>query len=138
MPKEVRELNDEYTRIGGNLIATMPELQYIKDSRVKIAFLESNYDKRSNCKAVFGECEKIADKNKWALQADFTITVYAPNIKGFSEKQITILLFHELLHIGIDYRQGGEEVYSIRPHDVEDFKVIIEKYGVDWAERTVK
>ena len=44
----------------------------------------------------------------------------------------------KLLHIGIDYRQGGEEVYSIRPHDVEDFKVIIEKYGVDWAERTVK
>ena len=138
MAKEVRELNDEYTRIGGNLIATMPELQYIKDSRVKIAFLESNYDKRSNCKAVFGECEKIADKNKWALKADFTITVYAPNVEGFSEKQLTILLFHELLHVGIDYRSNGEEVYSIIPHDVEDFKVIIEKYGVDWAKRTVK
>ena len=77
MAKEVRELNDEYTRIGGNLIATMPELQYIKDSKARIAFLESNYDKRSNCKAVFGDCEKIADKNKSALQADFLTTPIA-------------------------------------------------------------
>lgn len=138
MPKETRALSEEFTKVGGNLIATMPELQHIKDSRVRIAFLESDYDKRSNCKSVFGECEKIADKNKWALKADFTITLYAPNIEGFSEKQIAILLFHELLHVGIDYREGGEEVYSIRSHDVEDFKVIIEKYGVDWAERTVK
>lgn len=138
MPKETRVLSEEFTRLGGNLIATMSELQHIKDSRVRIAFLESDYDKRSNCKSVFGECEKIADKNKWALKADFTITLYAPNIEGFSEKQIAILLFHELLHVGIDYREGGEEVYSIRSHDVEDFKVIIEKYGVDWAERTVK
>jgi hypothetical protein len=137
MPKETRALSEEFTKIGGNLIATMPELEHIKDSRVRIAFLESDYDKRSNCKSVYGECEKIADKNKWALKADFTITLYAPNIEGFSEKQIAILLFHELLHVGIDYREGGEEVYSIRPHDVEDFKVIIEKYGVDWAERTV-
>lgn len=137
MPKETRALSEEFTKIGGNLIATMPELQHIKDSRVRIAFLESDYDKRSSCKSVYGECEKIADKNKWALKADFTITLYAPNIEGFSEKQIAILLFHELLHVGIDYREGGEEVYSIRPHDVEDFKVIIEKYGVDWAERTV-
>ena len=40
MPKEVRELNDEYTRIGGNLIATMPELQYIKDSKAQGLYRE--------------------------------------------------------------------------------------------------
>lgn len=27
----------------------------------------------------------------------------------------------------------GGEVYSVKKHDLEDFKVIIDKYGTDWA-----
>ena len=68
MPKEVRELNDEYTRIGGNLIATMPELQYIKDSKARIEFAEKNpimdYDKKTKIKT---EINNVESKNIFDL-----------------------------------------------------------------------
>lgn len=50
-----------------------------------------------------------------------------------TEKQLEILLFHELLHIGIEPADDGGENYSIIPHDMEDFKIVIDKYGTDWS-----
>ena len=47
------------------------------------------------------------------------------------EEQKRILMWHELKHCGVD---GKGNTYVI-PHDIEDFKEIIEKHGMDWAER---
>lgn len=76
---------------------------------------------------------RVQDKYKWGIPADFTITVFEPNCRGFSEKQLEILLFHELLHIHIEYKDG-EEKYSINPHDLEDFRYIIDRFGSHWDE----
>lgn len=130
---EHRNVKEEYKQIAGRLIDTVPELAYIKDSNVKIAYLESDQAKKvDKDKLVLGECEKVAAKNKWAIDYDFTITLFEPNLYGLSAKQIEIVLFHELLHVGIDYGENGE-VYSVRKHDLEDFKIIIDKYGTNWA-----
>ena len=130
---EHRSINDKYRAIAENLINTMPELEYIKDSSVQITYLESDTPKKADKdKVVLGECEKVQSKNRWAIEADFTITLYGPNLIGLSEKQMEIVLFHELLHIGIDWGEEGE-VYYVRKHDLEDFKIIIDKYGTDWA-----
>ena len=49
-----------------------------------------------------------------------------------SDEQMEILLYHELLHVGMD--DTGEEVkYIVNPHDVEDFRAVIDRYGIDWA-----
>ena len=130
---EHRNVKEEYKQIAGRLIDTVPELAYIKDSNVKIAYLVSDQAKKvDKDKLVLGECEKVAAKNKWAIDYDFTITLFEPNLYGLSAKQIEIVLFHELLHVGIDYGENGE-VYSVRKHDLEDFKIIIDKYGTNWA-----
>lgn len=63
---EHRQINENYRAIAEKLIAQEPALVYIKDSRVKITYLE-------------------------------------------------------------------EETYSVRKHDLEDFKEIIDRYGTDWA-----
>jgi len=131
---ENRKINDEYRKIALNLIQTEKELEYIKDSCVRVVFLESDLPKKADKeKLVLGECEKIPSKNQWAINYDFAITVYEPNIYGMSKKQIEILLFHELLHIGIDYGDNGE-VYSVRKHDLEDFKIIIDRFGTEWSD----
>lgn len=80
---------------------------------------------------VLGQCEKIQDKYKWSIPCDFTITVFEPNVEGLTDEQIRILLFHELLHVGIN-RDGDKESYFVNPHDLEDFKLIVDKYGTDW------
>lgn len=131
---EHRLINENYKVIAEHLIETEPDLLYIKDSRVRIAYLESDQSKKADKdKLVLGECEKVAAKNRWAIDYDFTITLFKNNLIGLSEEQIEIVLFHELLHVGIEPGTDGDEIYSVRKHDLEDFKIIIDKYGTDWA-----
>ena len=131
---EHRQINENYQRIAEDLIQNEPELQYIKDSRVRIAYLESDNAKKADTdKLVLGECEKVAAKNKWAINYDFTITLFKKNLVGLSADQIRIVMFHELLHVGIEPGPEGDEIYSVRKHDLEDFKLIIDKFGTEWA-----
>ena len=131
---EIRNRNENYKKLAEELIETEAELDYIEQSNVKIAYLESDQCKKKGDGIVHGECEKIPAKYRWAIPEDFSITLFFNNNIGLSEKQIKILLFHELLHIGIDYGENGE-VYKIVPHDVEDFKLIINRFGLDWVNK---
>lgn len=130
---ENRAVSDEYAHIGEELILTAPELESIRDSGVRIIFLGSDYEKKSQGRTVFGECEKIPGKYRWAINYDMAIIVYEPNVERFTEEQLRILLLHELMHVGVKV-DGNEETYYVVPHDVEDFRAIIDKYGMDWCE----
>lgn len=132
---ENRHLNEEYAEIAQALIDSEEALQYIKESQVSIAYLSSDLKKKDNGRLVHAQCELVSDKYKWGIPADFMITVFDPNVLGFSDEQMKILLFHELLHIHIDYHDG-EEKYSTNPHDLEDFKYIIDRFGTDWSRVT--
>lgn len=129
-----REIRKEYAEIAAEIIKEDQDIfRDIINSEATIIYLGSDYAKTSKGKTVFGECEKVADKNKWAIPCDFTITVYEPNCVGMTRDQLKILLFHELLHVGIKYDNDGTEKYYIRPHDYEDFKIVIDRYGTDWS-----
>lgn len=128
-----RQINEHYAEVAAHLIDTEPALIDIKNSQATIVYLSSEHAKKDKDKLVCGQCEKVADKYKWGIPADFTITVFEPNIEGFTEEQIRILLFHELLHVGIEFNADGSETYSIKGHDLEDFKLIIDRFGTDWS-----
>lgn len=127
-----RTLSELYSDIGNELIKTEKDLKYIRESRATIVFLSSEHEKKEVGKIIFGQCERVPDKYKWAIPADFTITVFEPNVERFTDDQIRILLLHELLHVGIKV-DGNEEKYYIVPHDVEDFRLILDRYGMDWS-----
>lgn len=123
-----RHISDEYAAIGEMLIANYDEFKDIREAEITIVYLASEQAKKQKGKLVFGQCEKIADKYKWGIPADFTITVFEPNIEGFTPEQVEALIFHELLHVGVE-----DDRLFIRPHDIEDFFAVLKKYGVDWA-----
>jgi predicted metallopeptidase len=129
---DLRTINEDYAKIGADLINTEEVLDYIKDSEVSICYLSSELKKIQNGKIIFAQCEKVADKYKWGIPCDFTITVFEPNCEDLTPDQLQILIFHELLHIGIDFNSSGQEVFKINPHDLEDFKYIIDRFGTDW------
>ena len=79
-----------------------------------------------------GQCELVPARYKWSVPYDFTITIFLPNVERFSDKQMKVLMLHELLHVGIEI-DGNEEKYKIRPHDYEEFAKIIAEYGLDWS-----
>lgn len=129
---ETRILSERYSEIAQGIIAAEPLLAHIRGSSATICFLSSDLAKRSRGRVVYGECEKVADKHKWAMPCDFTVTVYEPNCAGMGDAAIARLLFHELLHVGIEVGEDGTERYSIRPHDLEDFRACVDRWGADW------
>ena len=129
-----RHINEDYAQIAAELIESEESLAHIANSAATIIYLSSDYKKTSKDKLVFGQCEKIQDKYKWGIPADFTITLFEPNVEEFTDDQLRTLIHHELLHVGIEFKPDGTEAYSIIDHDLEDFKEIINKYGTDWAE----
>ena len=129
-----RSINKEYAEIGADLIKKELSLRDVRDSEVTIIYLSSEHEKKENGKVVGAQCEKIPQKYKWAIPCDFTITVFEPNVERFTPEQMRILIFHELLHVGIE-KDGNEETYRIIPHDVEDFKEILDRYGIGWSEQ---
>ena len=129
---ETRSISEEYAKIGTRLIKRNKHLAYIANSEATILYLSSDLEKRTKDSIINAVCEKVDDKNKWAIPADFLIVVYEPNVANMSKKQIEILILHELMHIGIEYK-GGRETYYVKDHEYEDFGLIIDRYGRDWA-----
>lgn len=123
---EQRNISEGLKALADSVIDDHPDFSFIRD--VMIYYLESDAKKKNKGRTVFGECEKIPDKYKWAIPADFTITIYTENTAGFTEDQMRILMEHELRHIG---EEDGK--FFVKPHDIEDFEIILRKYRMNWA-----
>lgn len=128
----MRQHNRKYRYIAYKLIRERPELKHISEFDIKIAYLESDEEKKKNRKLILADCTKVDEKYSWCCKYDFFITVYTPNTERLTDKQLEILLLHELLHVGVD-NDGDEPKFYCVPHDIEDFRKIIDENGLDWA-----
>lgn len=117
-----------YREIAERVIREHQELEWLRS--VRIDFVESDKEKKSRGRMVFGECHLVKELHKLYIPWDFIVVIYAPNAALLSERQKEILIYHELLHV--DISEDGE-TRKIRPHDVEDFRAVIDRYGLDWV-----
>ncbi len=130
--KETAEVSIRYADLAEKVIAEHHDLKWIPKIGVKVGFLESDRQKKKSGRLVLGECILVKDLYRCFIPYDFLIVIYAPNVIGMTKEQMKILLYHEMLHIGIS--DDGEDLkYVVNPHDVEEFRTIIDKYGIDWA-----
>ena len=130
---ETRELCKRYEEIARELIEGEEELAHLKVFAPRIAYLSSECAEKHKGKLVFGMCEKVPAKWHWRVPYDFTITVFEPNAAGLDDEKLRILIFHELLHVGARETDEGEIKFSLVPHDVEEFRAIAERFGLDWV-----
>jgi len=78
-------------------------------------------------KNTYAEIRKIGFPAELYTDKSFVIFIYPVFFELNSKKQeITIL--HELLHI------EPNDPSKMKKHDVEDFKDIIEEYGINWLQ----
>lgn len=102
----------------------------ILNAGVSVCFLSSmKQKKKGKTHIVLGECKKVSPLQKIFCPFDFLIIIYELNCEGLTEDQMKILIWHELLHIGID--ENGD--HYIVPHDIEEFFDIIKEHGMRWA-----
>jgi len=119
--------NDNLAEIAKKVIAENENLHHLDSPSLRVAFQMSSEKKTSRGKTVFADTEKVKDKLKAILPFDFLITFYEPNVANLSEEKMEHLMYHELRHIG--FKDGK---FSIVPHDVEDFRDVVDKWGIDW------
>jgi hypothetical protein len=126
--------NKKYATIGRRLIRERDDLAELRDSGCKIAYLSSQEEKKEGkgTKLICGTCKKVDDNLRWIIPYDMLITVYEPNVYYFTDKQLEILIWHELKHIGVCQDSEEAEFYIV-PHDYEEFSEIIKEHGLDWA-----
>ena len=105
------------------------DLRWIRQTKVRIGYAEADHTKKEVDKLVFADTRKVPDLYQAFMPYDFIITFYIPNVMLLTEEQQEILMYHELLHIGL---KGNGELYVV-PHDVEEFDKIIDRYGLHWA-----
>lgn len=133
-----------YARIGQELIDTEDALEHIRENEIRIRYLESNKPAGKSKRITLGKCMHIKEKTRSVFEAlgwkkeeipDFCIIIYKERIHGFQPEQLRILIFHELLHIGVkeDSDTGEITLFSVK-HDLEDFRYIIDTFGSDWAD----
>lgn len=125
--------SEEYTEKAFKVVDAIEELHYIKECDIQFVVLTSDEEKKKAGKIVYADCRKVNKYYEWCCPYDFLITMYMPNCELLSDEQTNILLWHELKHIGVDM-SNGEPVYMVNPHDIEDFKSIIDRFGYDWNE----
>ena len=111
--------------LGKEIIKAREELDHIREYEYKIGYLVSDMEKKQGDMPVLADIRKVTGIWKMYCPYDFIIIVYDPNTCELSEAQLQVLLFHELLHIG----EGG----SLRQHNVQDFRIILEEYGLNWS-----
>lgn len=57
----------------------------------------------------------------------------------FSETERRLLIFHELCHTAVDFKESGEVVYGLRDHTIRDFYEVVQKAqemgDMEWSRR---
>lgn len=128
MSAEVCEKSKELRELGRRVIRDRPDLAWIRECRVRIGYAMSSKQKTKDDRIIFAECYKVKPLWQAFIPYDFVIVFYEPNTMMMDNQQQEILMYHELLHIGME--DNGS--LKIRPHDIEDFRVILDEYGMDW------
>lgn len=104
----------------------------ILEAGITVGFLSCSKEKRKGkTHLVLGECRKVSGWQEVFCPYDFIIIIYDLNCEGLTDDQMKILIWHELEHIDID--EHGD--HYVAPHDIEDFRDIIDAHGLDWADK---
>ncbi len=126
MAKEYFNKDKRLTDLINEVINENFEFSHLKN--LTIEGITHSKKKKSKSKIVYADTEKLNDKHNFLTGIDFIITFY-PESRNLDNVHLKRLIFHELLHVGYD---AEKEKKYIVPHDIEDFKVLIDKYGTDW------
>lgn len=121
------EKSEDVETIAMKLIAERPLLGLIELFNLSVGYIESTKREIKDGNPVLGKCIKVQEMYQAYIPYDFIIIIYTSNAWDLDEKQLEILVYHELRHIKM-----GLHGPTVRAHDIEDFRDIIDRYGLDW------
>lgn len=104
---------------------------------VNIGFLFRDKAPVSRTRVVLGMTIKVDDRNHVYSGKDAIVEIGADTWSQLDDELREILIDHELHHIGVELDEQGHTVLTdngrpkifMKPHDIEEFGVIIDRYG---------
>lgn len=66
----------------------------------------------------------------------FMLEWFAKNQAGMTVNQRYLLMAHQLLHFEFLAGEGDDSTFTLRPHDIQDFKLILDRFGHQWMDPT--
>ena len=110
--------------LAGRLIsAYKPEA-----ANAKICYLFRKKHTKTNGAIKLGTCSKVSAQNRTLHGYDYVIILAWDMWMMLEELQREALLLHELCHV---FKAGEDDaVWKIEPHNVEEFRKVIEVYGL--------
>lgn len=86
-------------------------------------------------KTTWAHIMKSSPQLKMYSDVDIIVEVSGDVWELIDQEQKDILLEHELMHLYITENDEGVPNIQLQGHDLEDFKKIISKYGIEWTEQ---
>jgi predicted metallopeptidase len=123
---------DEADAIIKGLCEKQPDaMGFVRPETVIVMGIENS--ERSEKNHTLAKIKPIKGAEKAIFQINnikvrYVIELYWSDWNAWSMKQKQWILFHELLHVHPDFEK------TIK-HDCEDFKIILDKVGVDWTNK---
>ena len=127
--EEKYRASDDFEGIARRVIKENPEFTQLRTGAVRIAYQICASHRKKGGGIVYADTEKVKDKIKQFMPYDFIITVY-PEGQELDAEHRYRLMYHELLHVGFEPESNK---FSILPHDCEDFRSCMAKWGSDWV-----
>ncbi len=125
------EQSQEYEKLANQVIDAIEELHFIKELGIKVGYVKSYEEKVDKGRVIFADCRKVKEIYQCFIPYDFIITVYEINAMLLTPKQMKALIWHELMHIGINERTLAP-TYKLVQHEIEDFYSITDRLGTRW------
>lgn len=122
--------SEELARLGDEVIRK--EELNIGEARIGYLFVDPYISKTTA-----GKCIKNTPELEYFSQYDFLIQMSKKLWDSLPEETQYVLMLHELMHVAFEVKYDKDldkEIYTykIKDHDVKDFQVLIERYGINW------
>lgn len=125
------ERNEIYQSIADKLLR-LKEFDEIRPFASYVVLSSDEGKKKQGGGLILGQCIRVNKIYEWCCPYDFMIVIYDSNVVNLSDRQLRILIRHEMHHMGYDMA-GNEPTPFLVPHDYEEFEIIMRKFGIDWA-----
>lgn len=118
----------EWEEASPSVIHTAEELiekyhPWLREAR--IGFVYRDKAQKSKGRMILAQAQTVPAKLQVYLEYDFLIWVSKENWEKYADVQRLALIDHELCHC---VRDDG--VWTIRPHDIQEFWQVIERHGL--------
>ena len=123
------KIDELLAALGRELIGSEARFEALQ--KANICYLRCDKAKATNGRTVFADTEKPSDKWRAISGYDFIITFYA-DAEDVSFEAARLLMKHALCHCGYDPETCQRRII---PHDVQDFRALIEENGIDYISK---